>query len=112
MSGYENVLVAVWRKPQSRAVIQPATPLEADVHPRTAPLAPITTGVFETVIGPPPARVVVATPNTPAAPFDTRRLLDAGCDVVARPTQLIVSDVLSIGRPNVSGASYVPKSVI
>jgi hypothetical protein len=28
---------------------------------------------------------VVAAPYTPAAPFDTRRLLELGCEVVASP---------------------------
>ena len=49
---------------QSAPVKQPVTPEEAEVQPSTAPLAPITTGEFETVIGPPPARVVVATPES------------------------------------------------
>jgi hypothetical protein len=33
---------------------------------------------------------VVATPYTPAPPFETRRLLEEGCEVVERPVYVMV----------------------
>lgn len=51
--------------------------------------------------------VVVATPNTPAPPLETRRLELAGWDVVASPTQLTVLPVRMFGGLNVSGCSGV-----
>ena len=63
------------------------------------PVPPYPTVTVPRVMAPPPERTVcavhesgavhvsdeVATPYTPAAPFETRRLLDAGWLVVARP---------------------------
>ena len=40
---------------------------------------------------PPQEAEVVATPYTPAAPFDTRRLLEDGWEVVASPVQVMVA---------------------
>jgi hypothetical protein len=44
----------------------------------TAPAEPIITGELDIAIGYVAVSVEVATPNTPAAPFDTRRLLTLG----------------------------------
>lgn len=41
-------------------------------------------------------RVDVATPNMPVPPFDTSRLLEDGCEVVARPPQVIVPVVVIV----------------
>ena len=91
MSGDENVVVAVCNNPQSAAVKHPATPLEAAVHPNE-PFAPPTCApsVPEKVMGADTPRDDVATGYTPAAPLDTKRLLEEGCVVVESPVHVIV----------------------
>jgi hypothetical protein len=63
----EKVVVAELNLEKSAAAIHPATDAVAVVQPRTAPEVPRTTGELETVIGPPPPRVVVATVPSSAA---------------------------------------------
>ena len=45
--------------------------------------------VKEPVRGEEAERVEVETPNTPAPPFDSKRLLEDGCEVVASPAQVM-----------------------
>lgn len=52
--------------------------------------------------------VDVAVPYTPAAPLEVRILLEAGCEVVARPTNIRLFILLIIGVVAVITASYVP----
>ncbi len=68
----------------------------AVVHGQAPPVAEIVTGeeprTVNSVQEAAPVQVteVVATPYTPAPPFETRRFDDEGCDVVARPVYVMV----------------------
>jgi hypothetical protein len=61
-------------------VLQVEHPNEPVAPPTWAPIVP------ENVIGPLTPSEEVATPYTPDVPLETRRLLENGCDVVARPS--------------------------
>lgn len=78
-----------------------------DRHPACEPFAvwhpklpPLPSTVNDPVSGDDAVSVDVATPYTPAPPFETRRLLDDGCDVVARPVHVIVEFVPPTSAPS------------
>ena len=56
--------------------------------------------------------VVVATPNTPAPPLDTSRLLDAGCVVVERPVHVTVELLPPTSAPSPVYPLNGPEKVI
>src|SRR3989338_6958954 len=87
----EAVEVKPLRRPMVVLVATPyAVALKGKVLARVMGDAPRTVKeVQETE--PPQEAEVVATPYTPAAPFDTRRLLEDGWEVVASPVQVMVA---------------------
>ena len=87
-------LAMLMRPPEKPVMVEVATPysvaLKGKVLARVMGDAPRTVKeVQETE--PPQEAEVVATPYTPAAPFDTRRLLEDGWEVVASPVQGMVA---------------------
>src|SRR3989344_8376795 len=59
---------------------------------------------------PPQEAEVVATPYTPAAPFDTRRLLEDGWEVVASPVQVMVALLPPTKAPRVPAVVKGPET--
>ena len=90
------MVVALLKRAQSDADKHPVTPLEALVHPKTAPLLPKTTGELDTVIGPPPESVVVGVLEMSLPPDTSASCPFVQGDVVDRPSKEIVPVVVMV----------------